>query len=427
MVEKFRCPACETVGKWKNVDEYRLKPEGMHICESCGFVSYPSKYKTEEEIKEYYRKEYRSAPPQITNIYTGERKLHYHNMFLTPLFEEWEKAGITKPVIGEVGSAIGMFLNWVRGRFPEADIHGTELTIDMRKVAKHEYNLDLKEDFDFSKKYDLIASYHVLEHQIDPDIMLKKYADCLKDTGIFYLSCPVWFRDCDNSSHSGFSIEEYWAPDHINSWGENHLEWIIARAGLEPIMKNTHVYGFTYLLRKTSKPLPEMPKWDVAKNIDFMDRAFKCWKAIDINDTALAIEVMPNCTTAWIHHYEYNRAMFDKDEKAREEFFEKALAACPDSANMIVFIADIRARYEQYDKAIELFYKSLVYKPNAPNCIMGIANAYRILAKKEKDPQRKIEFIKKAIHANDFVRKTSVEFRDKALSWQFHDMTMLPL
>ena len=192
----MRCPACNGT-EWKNVDQYRVKPEGMSACQNCFFVSYPKKYKTEEEIKEYYRKEYRQ-PPTAANLFSGERKLYYHEVILKPLIEEWKAQGLTKPVVGEVGSAIGMFLNWMKIKMPEAEIHGTELTTSFRRVAFHEFGIQLNEEFDFTRRYDLVVSYHVLEHQLDPDIMLARYAHTLSERGVMYLSTPVWFREATN-------------------------------------------------------------------------------------------------------------------------------------------------------------------------------------------------------------------------------------
>lgn len=425
MISKFRCPCCDTVGQYENVDRFRLKAEGMHMCKTCGMFGYPEKYKTEDEIKEFYRNDYRGAP-QVHNLYTGERKLNYHAYFLTPLFEEWAKIGLDKPVIGEIGSAFGMCLNWIKSYFKDAEIYGCELTTAMRKVAKFEYGIDLTEDFDFTKKYDLIISYHVLEHQLDPDINLKKYADCLKPGGVIYLSTPVWFRDADNSAAGAFNIEEYWHPNHINYWSDKHLDYIVAKAGLQPILKNDEVYGNTYILKKSDKPAV-MPEFNTAKYIDYADRAYKCWIAINKNETAAAVELLPNCTTAWVHHYEFNRARFNEDRESLEKFIEASQKACPTSGNLQVLIGDIYTRYEKYDKALEHFHKALKFKPNHPTVIMGIANCYRMKAVKEPDVQKKVEFVKKAIEALTFVRHNSMEFKDKAISWIFHDFSQLPL
>jgi 2-polyprenyl-3-methyl-5-hydroxy-6-metoxy-1,4-benzoquinol methylase len=423
--EDFRCCVCNTKGQWENMDKHRLRPEGMNICLNCGFVSYPERYKTEAEIKDHYRKSYRQAPT-VGNLYSGERKLHYHSFFLKPLLGEWTKAGLTNPVVGEIGSATGMFLSWLKSQVPGAQLHGTELTETYRKVCYYEHGIYLDEDFDFNKKYDLIVSYHVLEHQLDADLRLTEYAKCLNDNGVFYLSCPIWFRDANNGAMAGFEIEYYWHPDHINSWSEQHLEYVIAKAGLEVLYKNDNVYGNTYILRKTTKAATQ-PTWDVAANKLFVEKLWLQWNALKELNTALAIELNPNCPTAWIHHYELNRAKLDKDHEARDRFLEDAIKSCPNTADINIFVGDVYSRYEKFDLAIKHLNVALAKKPNAPTVIMAVANCYRMMASKEQDQVKKQELIKKSVDAGSFVRHTSMELRDKAISWVFHDLAQLDL
>lgn len=427
LVKNFKCPVCETVGHFKNVDEHRVKKVGMHQCQTCGVVQYPEKYKTEEEILEYYRNDYRQAP-QAANVFTGERKMQYHVNFLTPLFDEWKKAGIDAPVIGECGAAIGMFLSWVRDVFPRADINGTELTKTYRRVAKWFYNIDLVEKLDFSKKYDLIATYHVLEHQFNPDEELKKYADALKDSGIVYLSCPIWFRDASNSAVGGFDLEYYWAEDHINAWSEEHLEHIIERAGLEILTKDTEVYGNTYILKKAKnkKPVQEK-KWDMNFYSTAIPKIKECWLHIQENRTALAIEVWRNCPAAWVNHYELNRKQFHERPQELERFLKDMDAACPNSADALVFIGDVLTRYERYDEAREVIKRALKRKPNSPSILMSLANTYRMKGRKANDQKEKIENTKIAADISTLVMDTSTEMKPQAMSWLFQDLAAIEL
>jgi 2-polyprenyl-3-methyl-5-hydroxy-6-metoxy-1,4-benzoquinol methylase len=427
----MRCPVCDT-SSWTDVTKFRLKrsdekgrPIKMEQCDSCGFVSYPSRYESEEEIKKHYRESYR-PPPQATGLYTGERKLQYHAYFLSPLMEEWKAAGIDKPVIGEVGSAFGMFLNWMRQNVPGADIHGTELTTSYKRIAAHEYGIDLKDDFDTSKKYDLIASYHVLEHQLDPDLRLKEYAACLKDSGVFYLSAPIWFRELLNTGGSGFDVEWYWAPDHINSWSEEHLEEIIRKAGLEIIMKNDCVYGNTYILKKASV-VKEPAKIDGSKYKAMVPQILQAWELLQQNKTKEAIELWPNFPSAWANHYEFNRAEFHKSRVETDKFLKQAMESCPNSADSFVFGADVLVRYERYDEAFEVLTKANARKPNSPQILMGMANCYRMKALKETDEEKKAKLFRRSIDILRFLTSISTESIGQALTWIYADEANLPV
>ena len=424
-VAAFRCPVCETVGKWKNMDKFRQKQVGMSMCAGCGFVTYPSKYMTEDEIKAYYRSSYRPAP-QAGNLFTGERKLQYHAYFLKPLFEEWENAGIKTPVIGEVGSAYGLFLNWIKNQWPEADVHGTELTETYKRVCFHEFGIKLTDDFDRSKKYDLITSYHVLEHQLDPDIRLRELRDCLKDNGVIYLSLPIWFREASNAAFGGFDVDQYWHPDHINGWAEEHIDWIIAKAGLEPIMKNTNIYGNTYILKKAD-PKTDAPKFKVEWYEQVIERIFQCWLALQEGRTANAIETWANCPTAWVHHYEHNRASFHKDQDALKKLFNDVVACCPNSAEAHVFVGDVLSRYEKWDESLHHFNEALKRKPNNPSVLENIHGVLRQKAMREKDPAKKVELFRQARDCARFIAETSTEYMPKAISWIYHDEAQMPI
>lgn len=422
------CPVCEQT-KWKDITHLRLrkldekgKKIDFSICEGCGFIGYPSRCQSEEELKKYYRDNYRPGP-QANSLFTGERKLQYHAFFLTPLFEEWKKVGLINPVVGEIGSAHGMFLNWLKGCVPGAEVHGTELTETYRRVAFQEYGLKLTDDLP-NKKYDLLVSYHVLEHQSNPHIKLKEYADMLSPNGIMYLSCPVWFRDAHNSGAGGFDIEYYWHPDHINCWGEEHLEHILAKTGLEILMKDTEVYGNTYILKRGSTAVSTQ-EFDYKKYLEKAEKLFSMWIHLQENNTAMAIEIWPNCPAAWALHYELNKAQLHKDKAVLDKFLNDMTTSCPNSADALIFKADVLTRYERYEEAHNTFNLALRKKTNNPNILLGIANCYRRRAMKEKDQAKKVALLKESINLGRMVMAISTEIMPQALSWIYHDEALL--
>ena len=196
----MRCIICDK-SEWENVDQFRQKKQGMSICKSCGFISYPAKWQEKEKVIEFYRKEYRN-PPTDQNLYQGQRKIHYHQEFLAePVLQKWHKEGKKDPVIFEVGAAYGLVLAWFKNMrdpsgvpfFPSADLNGSELTKSFKRNAYHEFGLDLKDDFDDTKKYDLIMSYKVAEHMLDVDLEILRYKKSLKPDGKLYISVPTWF------------------------------------------------------------------------------------------------------------------------------------------------------------------------------------------------------------------------------------------
>ena len=84
-----KCVICDSTDQWASVDQYRLKPVNMCICMKCGFITYPDKIAKSEDLKEFYRAEYRDQP-SVENVFTGQRKLHYHQEFLGPILKQWK-------------------------------------------------------------------------------------------------------------------------------------------------------------------------------------------------------------------------------------------------------------------------------------------------------------------------------------------------
>jgi len=165
----FRCLVCEKTDQWENVDAYRIKPVGMCICKSCGFVTYPQRLKdSTKKLKEFYKKDYRK-PPSIANHFSSEKKMHYHKAFLADLFRQWKEEK-KNPVVVEIGAAYGFFLQHViKAAFKEAEIYGTELTKSFVANAWELFKIKLEEEIDLSRNYDLIVSYKVAEHMPDVD------------------------------------------------------------------------------------------------------------------------------------------------------------------------------------------------------------------------------------------------------------------
>ena len=431
----MRCPVCDSTDKWKNVDQYRLAPKGMHICEGCGFVSYPAKYKTEEEIRRYYEKDYRACP-NVNNAFTGQKKLHIHSAFLTDTLKGWQERGLTKPVVADVGAAYGLFLNWIRGHFPEADLNGTEYALAYRRNAYWEYGIKLDLEFDQSKKYDLISSFKVAEHQLDVDLRLREYALALKDDGVLYISVPLWFQRMSNFGADGFDLEYYYDPNHINVWTREHFEAVLAKAGLEIIKVDEWMYDTTYLCKRND----EMMKKTREFTIEFIQSIVNRMKSIKeafmrfgAGDFEGAIKTFPNFPTAWLNLYEMRRASAHKQndgqmpfEHMKETVLDPALAACPFSLDIIRLWADVLMRYDKYKEAADVLQQGLEKRPNNAPFLMALSHCFREIALRAKDPDDRIKMFAESRDCCRYLRDIDLQMRNDCVNWIYRDNSELP-
>lgn len=422
------CLICGSVGQWINVDEYRMKPAGMEICKTCGFVTYPEIVAKNEELKQYYRKEYRPGPT-VQALFTGNRKLHYHAEFLAETIELWNKEG-RKPEVFEVGAAFGLFLHWFRLQVPKANVSGSELTLPFRRVAYHQYKIWLGEEFDSSKKYDLIASYKVAEHIPFMDVELRRYAEALKPSGFLYISVPTWFHQMTNFGVDGFSLDYYYDKNHINVWTRKLFETLLAKCGLE-IIKSDHVfYDSTYLCKRNDELMKKAPEYEsVEEIIDKMGRIYKASFLYDETKFEEAIEMFPNYPEAHIAYYEKNRAKFHPLGFAgiEKQVILPAIAACPDTHKISYFAADIAMRYDDFDKALEYLDLAARQKPGDPASLVAVASCYRILAQRQTDPKQVVELYESARNIAKTLQRVSIQHSLEALTWIFADEAKIPI
>lgn len=425
-----RCICCDGT-EWKNVDEYRYKPSGMAMCTNCGMISYPKIVSDEAGLKDFYREEYRDVPT-INNVFTGQRKLQYHNEFLRGLFAEWKKAGKEAPVVTEIGSAFGLFVHWMRANFPRGDIGGTELTLSYRRVAFHEYGIFLAEDLDEQKAHDMIVSYKVAEHMPNFDRELERYARALKDDGRLYISVPTWFGPLTNFGVGGFSLEYYYHKNHVNVWTQDHFERILWKAGFAIESENHTFYDNTYLCRKVPMArdlLDQVPMPCPNKIEDKLKAVFVAAKAYDEAKFDDAIAAYPNFPDAHVGRYESNRAGWHKlgFEGIKEQVLDPAIKACPDSAQLRLFIADVAMRYDQFKLAMSSIDQSLGMRPNHPAALTMLSQAYRQVADRTEDPVEKAKAFMEAREVLKFLKVVSAQSRDDATNWMFHDHARIPM
>lgn len=434
----MRCVVCDK-NEWQNVDEYRElakhkgKPVGMSLCKSCGFISYPNKYKTEDEIKEYYRTEYRGGAPNFGNLSTGSRKLHYHGKFLKDLFKSWQDDGNTAPVIGEIGSAYGMVLDWLRKIFPEADLNGVELTRSYVNAAFHEYGLELKEDLDLTKQYDLIISYKVAEHQIDVDKRIREYALALKPKGKLYISVPTWFNALHNPGTGGFDLEYYYHPDHINVWTRIHFEEVLRKSGFKIEKIDRLVYGDTYLCVRDDSVMSEKSEYENPEEIlKVLERIKKAHAFMKANKAKEALEMWGNFPMAWFSYYEQNRKeLHDKysgDGKAiAEALIGEMTAACGDILETKYLKGDILNRYNHYAEAIEAFNSIVEIKPNDTPALFAMSNCFRTLSQIEKDPLKKTRLLLTARDICRNIMRVDESRKPDAYNWIMRDEAIIDI
>jgi len=426
---KPRCIVCDETEHWENVDSFRFKSEGMAICNNCGFISYPTRIIDKSKLSTYYKKDYRQ-PPSSANVYSGQRKLQFHGAFLESVFNEWKTAKIKSPVVVDVGTAFGMYLDWFRGVWPKGKFYGTEWDLSNKRIAKHRFNIDLDSELNTEIKYDLITSYKVSEHQIDADLELMKYRDCLKDGGYLYISVPVWHCAMVNPGLAGFDLEFYYHPDHINSWSRKLFLSVLKKTGWEIVKENRDMYDETFLCRKVE---PQKLTKEDFEEPEAIKQIMKDVQAAAVfmkeGHYKKAIEKYPNFPNAHLAVIEYHRKEHHKRgyKWILENILKPAIKSCPHSVEVVVIAGDISLRYNKFKNALDYFNLSLHMKPNNPGCLINLAHTFRRLGETSETEEDKIKFFKESRRTMLFLKDRSLAHLEECTNWIFRDDANIPI
>jgi SAM-dependent methyltransferase len=392
-------------------------------------VTHLDNVKPKEEMKDYYEEDYR-PPPTSANHFTGQRKLHYHQAFLKPLFKKWKEQDKTSPKVFESGAAFGMFLKFVKEVCPDADVSGTEWTKSFRRIAYHQFKIPLYLEPPEGKKYDLIASYKVAEHQVDADKELRKLVEMLEPGGHFYISVPTWFGSMYNFGMSGFDLDYYYHKDHINVWSEKLFRTLLKKVGLEIVDYNGVIYDSTFLCVRNDELMKEAPEYEnpdeILKKMADIKASFEHFKK---GETKEAIEAYANYPTAWMAHYEKNRNTLDK--LGIQELYKQQIAlgleACPSSADLMIHAGQVLARYEEYEMALQHFDKALEMRPNAAGVLIERGQTLFVLAHQVGKEEDKVKLLQEARGTFYYAAAQSDQSKFNCLDWIYKIESMLPI
>lgn len=134
----------------------------------------------------------------------------------------------------DVGAGRGDFLSMARAR--GHDVFGVETDAAAAAITRGKgipTDERLIESFSLEKKgeFDLVTSFHVLEHVADPLSFAKSMAACAKPGGRVVLSVPNRDRTYQPGSWGEMEPLEF-PPHHVTRWSERALGELGRRAGL---------------------------------------------------------------------------------------------------------------------------------------------------------------------------------------------------
>ena len=204
-----------------------------------------STYGNEQKLNDFFSK--------IVNLPQNKSDNSNRVLAVNSFFENYDD-NLEKNVM-DIGSGICVFL-WKMNQY------GWKCTaLDPDKIqSRHASNLGfdvIHSDFlnlkKYNKKYNLITFNKVLEHVLDPILMLNHAKKFLNDKGLIYLELP----DCENAwLHIDNALREEFFIEHHHGFSKKSIEVLAKRSRLEilelyNVLEPSGKFTFRGFLRKT--------------------------------------------------------------------------------------------------------------------------------------------------------------------------------
>ncbi len=267
-------------------------------CQRCSLVFLRPK---KENLRKFYRNDYRKTSSPIINKEISSREIfnHYKNFQGPRLAMAKKYLGKNKRVL-DIGCSAGHFLYAIKPYVKECvgiELNKKNVEFINKKLKIKAYDKPVEET-DLKKKYfDAIFCLQTMEHMEDPVKFLKTVRQYLKDDGIIYIEVP----NIMESTLSVLKVKEYenfyYHKPHLFYYSPETLGSLMKKAGYKGKIIPFQWYSFLnqmhwFLAKGPQKSMAEgiaEPKFIKDKNVslkirnefnDLLKKTDKEWKGI---------------------------------------------------------------------------------------------------------------------------------------------------
>lgn len=203
------------------------------VCERCGF-SYLDPRWTKLRYDRFYLQEYdRYYRPEV--IAANDERYRFEP--IKKIVQRLQQMGMMRPfpAVLDLGSGMGHALAYLRdlqhGAIYEAIEPSTACREHMLNEGLTHISSDVNSDWDVTRnaRYDLVIMRHVLEHFPEPQAVLRKVREVLKEDGLLYVAVP-------DALHPTRPLRgHFFRVVHISYFTERSLNSMLRSAGLDVI------------------------------------------------------------------------------------------------------------------------------------------------------------------------------------------------
>lgn len=267
------------------------------ICLKCGLV-FTNPMPTDANLNEFYEKYYHTFHKRqgINDQYINKSNIAAI-MRLELLFKVINQEKSYR--ILEIGSGAGSFLKLLtKNTF--LDIKGIEVGTESYNYCKLK-NLPVEnialEMFNTNKTYNVICSFHVLEHLRSPKLFFSKVNSMLTGDGILYLEVP-------NLARPGGVLKSFLQYPHLYSFTFETIFNFGVSSGFYPVYMKNAQRNLTVIFKKISKTMDFEQHikldFDIELFIKRLNRVNRIFQRLDLLPNLKFIQKIKNGVTNYI-------------------------------------------------------------------------------------------------------------------------------
>ncbi len=323
-----------------------------YVCSTCGFVQVFPRM-TSNVKEELYEAGKFSEEARGDKVLTDEKikrseltSYNYFSILESFLGETLYKQGNS---CLEIGCGSGSFLRYMKAA--SWKVEGIEPDGVFSNRGRLIYDIDIHntflEGFKTDKKYDLIASFHVIEHVLDPNTFLKKIYSLLKKDGLLYLECP------SIDYMYGDSIDFFFWDVHINTFSNTTLASFLIKNGFKILSERNNRSFINIIAQK----LDNYEKEDYKHRFDTKKRVFDLIenrkKKLDNNQTLIFVfkKKLKKVVKTWLKHTIKRKQI--KDELKQDYTISHLGFHHSKNTGDIALFESIRTQFKHYFGSID--------------------------------------------------------------------------
>lgn len=285
-MRKFKCLLCGNETGY-NLIKMRTRNSEHNIvaCTECGLQQLYPLPSLEEDKKHYDLNPHDKEITPNFNIEDIYKKFEWQNRYRVNYLQKDIKIQKDWKIL-DYGCGYGFLIEILK----ESGYHveGLEISADRLEVIKkrqgslddiYTYNfLDEKENIpiELQEKFDLVTSFHLIEHITSPVYFLKKIQSLIKKDGYILLELPNIENTLMDLSPE-FNDFNY-IRDHVAYYSPKLIRRVVEEAGFDVIaQKGVQMYGLLNYMNWVINGTPQLnsPSYEVPAEISWLENYFR--------------------------------------------------------------------------------------------------------------------------------------------------------